>query len=88
VDIFNGPRNWLKHHCPPEEFVFHKQDAVYALVRAVSKFHTVYEQSSPEMESFVEWVREAGYTADNRSSKPCQGASYTISPNEWVQLDA
>ncbi|BBO06579.1 hypothetical protein SG09_59290 [Bradyrhizobium ottawaense] len=60
VDIFNDVRNWLKHLRPPDEIEITNFDAALALVRAVTKFKAVFNESSHLMDEFADWIRQKG----------------------------
>jgi len=58
---YNDAINWLKHPVPPDEFIIPEFEAAIILVRAISKFFTVYKTGSPAMKSFVRWTFEQGH---------------------------
>lgn len=58
---YNNTINWLKHPIPPDDFDIWEFEAAIILVRAISKFFTVYKTGSPAMKSFVRWTFEQGH---------------------------
>jgi hypothetical protein len=60
ADAFNFVRNWLKHCTGPEKIVIEPSHALYALVRAISKYHASYSETTGLTEDFVEFVRRSG----------------------------
>jgi hypothetical protein len=60
VDMFNDVRNWLKHLRPPDEIEITNFDAAIALVRAMTKFKAVFNESSHPIDEFAEWIRQKG----------------------------
>jgi hypothetical protein len=65
ADRLNGPRNWLKHAKDPETTTLHEMDAVMAILRAISKFTSLYRAWSDRMAAFDERVKQA----DSRASE-------------------
>lgn len=58
---YNHTINWLKHPIAPDDFDIWEFEAAIIIVRAVSKFFTVYKTGSPTMKSFVRWTFEQGH---------------------------
>ncbi len=61
VDRFNEVRNWLKHFRPPEEMEVYEFEVVLSIMRAVSKFTSVYREISAPMTDFDQYCVEKGY---------------------------
>jgi hypothetical protein len=66
----NFVQNSLKHGkydgCEIEEMKITPFLAAVVLWRAITKFVTVYQKETPEMEEFMVWSREIGYPAPTR----------------------
>jgi hypothetical protein len=60
IALFNEVRNWLKHIKLPEAIEITDFDAAFALFRATSKFTAVFDESSPIMDEFADWIRQKG----------------------------
>jgi hypothetical protein len=58
---YNRTINWLKHPMAPDDFDIWEFEAAIIIVRAISKFFTVYRTGSPAMKSFVRWTFEQGH---------------------------
>ena len=58
---YNFLLNWLKHPTPPDDISIPLFEAAIIIVRATSKFFTVYRTGSPAMRSFVRWCFEQGH---------------------------
>jgi tRNA threonylcarbamoyladenosine modification (KEOPS) complex Cgi121 subunit len=57
----NDFTNWLKHGNGPdgkriENAKIHDHEAIGMITRAISKFASVYQQKSSEMEGFIDWA--------------------------------
>jgi hypothetical protein len=57
IDQLNEPRNWLKHAKDHDTVELYEMDALMALLRAISKFTSLYDAWSEEMAKFDEWVK-------------------------------
>jgi hypothetical protein len=76
IDKFNEIRNWLKHSRPPDEQVIYEFEVVVALMRATSKFLASYRAGPPEIEKFVQWCRDRGYTFGSRPEPRSEGSHH------------
>jgi hypothetical protein len=66
IDKLNEPRNWLKHPKQPDTVTLYEMDAVIGLLRAISKFTSLYSEWSKDMAAFDAWVKQA--TTDETDS--------------------
>ncbi len=55
MDKLNAFRNWLKHAEEPQKFCVYELDAVNSLLRAISKFFSLYSTRSEAMADFDFW---------------------------------
>jgi hypothetical protein len=53
--ILNETRNWLKHFKETDTREISEFEVAIALLRATSKYHAVFGEKSPEIDSFVNW---------------------------------
>jgi hypothetical protein len=63
ADKFNAIRDWLKH-CNadmPEELDIFEFEVAVALIRATTKFYAVYQETTPQFETFVTWAKVRGF---------------------------
>ena len=52
---FNETTNWLMHYIPPDIRYIFEQEAALVIIRAISKFCAVYDDSNPAWLDFLEW---------------------------------
>jgi hypothetical protein len=58
---FNETINWLKHYVEPDRKIIFEQEAAFVIVRAMSKFATVYNQVPIEWDEFLHWGVERDF---------------------------
>ena len=57
LDRLSKPTNWPRHVKEPETAILYEMDAVAALLRAISKFTSLYRVWSRPMTAFDAWVK-------------------------------
>ncbi len=57
IDQLNEPRNWLKHVKDNDVTTLYEVDALMAILRAISKFTSLYRAWSKDMAAFDAWFK-------------------------------
>jgi hypothetical protein len=70
IDNLNEPRNWLKHAKAPDAVAIYEMEAVMAILRAISKFESLYGAWSENMAAFDAWFKTKLSLAADLLSEP------------------